>query len=98
MVEDWLAQSSLYVEGRAEGVFRGALQQARGMCAALVRKYHTGIADRALPAIAACSNLERLEEWALATPELRDAEFLRLLGVSPSPRTNRRGPMPPRRR
>lgn len=96
MVEDWLSQSSLYIEGRAEGRFQGALQQACGMCAALVRKYHSRIAGRALSAIAACSNLERLEEWALAVPDLDDVEFLRLLGVSSAPRSNRRRPLPRR--
>lgn len=67
-----------------ESLRRGGLHKAREMCAALVAlvsKYHRAIADRALPLIAACSDLARLEQWALAAPDLDDTEFLRLLGV-----------------
>lgn len=80
-----MIQSSLYVEGRAEGhaegEARGRLQAERELCSALARKYHVAVADRALPLIAACTDPARLEQWALATPDLSDTEFLRLLGA-----------------
>jgi predicted transposase YdaD len=85
---DRVIQSSLYVEGLAEGEAKGEakgeaqgrLEAERELCAALVRKYHPAAADRALPLIASCTDSERLREWALAAPDLSDAEFLRLIG------------------
>ena len=78
---DRMIQSSLYVEGRAEGEAQGRLQAERELCSALTRKYHLAVADRALPLIAACTDPARLEQWALATTDLSDTEFLLLLGA-----------------
>ena len=74
---DRMMQSSLYVEGRAEG----RIEDARDLCAALVRKHHAPVFDRAKPLIEACGDPARLKEWALAASDLSDAEFLNLLGA-----------------
>ena len=70
----WYQQSSLYVEGKAEG--------ARETCVALARKHHAPVFDRVEPLIAACDDLDRLREWALAASDLSDDEFLTLLSTS----------------
>lgn len=73
---DRMIQSSLYIEGKAEG----RLEDARELCAALARKHHSTVFERARPLIEACDEPARLKEWALAASDLNDAEFLRLLG------------------
>lgn len=90
---DRMLQSSLYVEGRAEG----RLDAQRELCVALTRKYHPAIGTAALTRIGACSNRARLEQWALAAPDLNDAEFLRLLGVPSPSQAMPRGRRPRRR-
>ena len=70
-----MMQSSLYVEGRAEG----RLDAERELCDALTRKHHPAVFDRAKSIIEACDNPARLKEWALAASDLSDAEFLKLL-------------------
>ena len=84
-----MIQSSLYVEGRAEGEAKGRaegeatgrLADARELCAALARKHRPAVFDRAKPLIESCDDPARLKEWALAASDLSDAEFLKLLGV-----------------
>ena len=82
---DRMMESSLYQAGRSEGLSEGLsegrLEVAREVCAALARKHHPAVFDRARPLIDSCQDLARLREWALGASDLRDADFLRLLGV-----------------
>ena len=82
---DRMIQSSLYVEGKsegkAEGMAEGRLDEARGFCTTLARKHHPAVFDRLDGIIAACTDRERLEEWAVRASDLSDAEFLALLGA-----------------
>lgn len=82
---DRMLQSSLYVEGQAEG----RLQTARRICAAIVREQYPAIAERAQPMIAACSDSTRLEQWTLAALKLDEVRFLKLLGLTSSPKATR---------
>ncbi len=77
---DRMIQSSLYVEGRAEGEARGRLDAERELCSELARKHHPAVFDRARALIEACGDPARLKEWALAASDLSDAEFLKRLG------------------
>jgi predicted transposase YdaD len=72
---DRMIQSSLYTAGLAEG----RLESERELCSALVRKYHSAIAEVALALIASCQDTTRLREWALAAGDLDDVQFLSLL-------------------
>lgn len=74
---DRMIQSSLYVEGKAEG----RLEDAREFCVALARKHHPAVFDRIESIIAACDDHARLKEWAVSASDLSDAEFLSLLGA-----------------
>lgn len=74
---DRMRQSSLYVEGKAEG----NLNADRRMCLAHARKYHSLVFERVRPVIEACEDPARLEHWVLMAPDLSDSEFLKLLGV-----------------
>jgi predicted transposase YdaD len=86
---DRMMESSLYqaglAEGRSEGLSEGRsegrLEAAREVCAALARKHHPAVFDRARPLIDSCQDLARLREWALGASDLSDADFLKLLGV-----------------
>jgi hypothetical protein len=71
------------------------------LCVELTREHHPKLADRLVPLIEACSEIERLHEWGLQATRLRDAEFLRLVteqadsasrpvGHSRTPRPSRR--------
>ncbi len=75
--------SSLWAEavraGRREGRQQGALAEARAFCGKLTREHHPEIADRVVPLIEACSDVERLHEWGLQASRLSDAEFLKLV-------------------
>lgn len=92
-----MIQSSLYVEGRVEGraegrvegQAQGRLQNARQICAAIVREQYPAIAERAQPMIAACSDSTRLEQWTLAALKLDEVRFLKLLGLTSSPKATR---------
>ena len=68
-------QSSLYVEGKAEG----RLELARETCAAMVRRHHPALLERVMPAIHACDDPARLTEWTLAAPDLDHGEFVTLV-------------------
>jgi hypothetical protein len=72
---DRMIQSSLYTAGLAEG----RLESERELCSALVRKYHAAIAELALERIGSSQDTAKLREWALAAPDLDDAQFLSLL-------------------
>jgi hypothetical protein len=78
---DRMIQSSLYTEGRAEGLAAGRLEAERELCMALARKHHPGVFDQARQTIEACQDPDRLKEWALAASDLDDAGFLRLLSA-----------------
>ena len=69
---DRVIQSSLYAGGVVEGEKR--------LCVALIAKYHPHVLEQARPMIEACEDPARLQEWALAAPELNDSELLKLLG------------------
>lgn len=72
-------QSSLVDEFEARGAARGRLAAERELCVDLVRKYHPGAADRALPAIEACNDPARLKAWILSVADLDDDGFITLL-------------------
>jgi hypothetical protein len=82
-----MAQLNLYkeavaegrTEGRIQGEIQGRIQGERAACAALARKYHAAVFDRVAPIIAACPDLDRLEQWMLSAPDMSDDEFLKLL-------------------
>src|SRR5262249_28473209 len=74
---DRMIQGSIYEWGRQEG----RLDAERRLCAALVRKHHPGVFEKARPLIDACQDPDRLESWALAASDLSDADFLRLIGA-----------------
>jgi predicted transposase YdaD len=65
--------------GREEGRLEGALAEARAFCAKLTHEHHPEVADRVVPLIDACSDVDRLHEWGLQASRLSDAEFLRLV-------------------
>jgi hypothetical protein len=51
--------------GREEGRQQGTLAEARAFCAELTREHHPKIADRVVPLIDVCPDVERLHEWGL---------------------------------
>jgi hypothetical protein len=79
----------------------GRLENARKLCLDLAKQHHPGVADRALRHIEACSDLERLHEWALQAAQLSDSAFLKLLteksGLRPGPGGRTRTPRPSRK-
>jgi hypothetical protein len=97
--------SSLWAEavgkGRREGRKEGAVADARAFCVELARDRHPEIADRLVPLIEACSDVERLHEWGLQATRLPDSEFLRLVTEqpvsTPRPVGHSRAPRPARR-
>lgn len=66
-----------------EGINEGGLQAERRLCVRMVEKYHPRLAVSALPAIEACSDPVRLEEWVVSAPELDDEAYARLLNIAP---------------
>ena len=66
-------------EGREEGRQQGAVAEARAFCVKLARENHPEIADRVVPLINACSDVDHLHEWGLQASRLSDSEFLRLV-------------------
>jgi predicted transposase YdaD len=66
-------------EGRKEGRLEGAVAEARAFCAKLTREHHPEVADRVVPLIDACPDVDRLHEWGLQASRLSDAEFVRLV-------------------
>jgi predicted transposase YdaD len=66
-------------QGREEGRLEGALAEARAFCAKLTREHHPEVADRVVPLIDACSDVDRLHEWGLQASRLSDAELLQLI-------------------
>ncbi len=74
---DRMMQSSLYVEGKAEG----RIEEARAFCTVLARKHHAAAFDRIEGIIAACTDPARLKEWGGVASDLSDAEFLKLIGA-----------------
>ena len=75
--------SSLWAEaaraGRKEGRLEGAVEDARAFCVKLARENHPEVADRVVPLINACSDVEHLHEWGLQASRLSASEFLRLV-------------------
>jgi len=88
-------------EGRKEGRLEGAVAEARAFCIKLTREHDPEVADRVVPVIEACSDVDRLHDWGLQASQLPDAEFLRLVteqsGSTSRPAGRRRAPRPSRR-
>jgi hypothetical protein len=72
-------------EGREKGREEGAVADARAFCAELTRELHPSVADRIVPVIEVCSDVERLHEWGLQASRLSDTEFVRLVTEAPGP-------------
>ena len=97
--------SSLWAEavrqGRKEGRQEGAVAASRAFCVELAREHHPELADRLVPLIEACSDVELLHEWGLQATRLPDTEFLRLVteqaGSTSRPVGPSRTPRPSRR-
>jgi hypothetical protein len=87
--------------GREAGRLEGAVAEARAFCIELTREHHPEIADRVVPLIKGCSDVERLHEWGLQASRLPDPEFLRLVteqaGPPSRPAARRRTPRPSRK-
>lgn len=88
--------SSLWAEAVRVGRKEGAVGEARAFCVKLAREIHPEIADRVVPLIDACSDVERLHEWGLQASRLSDSEFLRLVTeqAGSSSRSSGRGRTP----
>jgi hypothetical protein len=71
--------SSLWAEAVREGRKEGAVAEARAFCIELTREHRPEVADRVVPLIKACSDVDRLHEWGLQASRLPDPEFLRLV-------------------
>ena len=104
--EEVVMDSSLYdkvrdtahAKGVAKGVAKGRLDEARLLCASFVKRHHSRMAARVLPAIEACTDVARLHRWTLRAPEVSSDELLRLVSRSAVSRTShRRAPRPARR-
>jgi hypothetical protein len=65
--------------GREAGRQEGAVADARAFCIELTREHRRAVADRVVPLIKACSDVDRLHEWGLQASRLSDAEFLSLV-------------------
>ena len=66
-------------EGRERGRKEGRIEGAKEVCLELAKQHHPEVADRVAPLIEACSEVERLHEWALQASRLPDPEFVRLV-------------------
>ena len=86
--------SSLWAEAVREGRVEGALEEARAFCAELARELHPEVADRVVPVIEACSDVDRLHAWGLQASKLSDTEFLRLVAEAPDSQPSGRGRSP----
>ena len=88
-------------KGRKEGRQEGRIEGAREVCLDLAKQHHPDVADRVIPLIEVCSEIERLHEWALQAPQLGDSAFLKLLteqsGRTSGPSGSGRTPRPSRR-
>lgn len=88
-------------EGRREGRREGAVTEARAFCIKLTREHHPEVADRVVPLIKACSDVNRLRGWGLEASRLTDLEFLRLVtertGSTSGPVGRGRVPRPSRK-
>ena len=69
-------------EGRVEGRVEGLLQAQRRLCVMMVEKYHPALIRVARPAIDACPEPARLEEWVVSAPDLDDESYARLLEIA----------------
>jgi len=79
-------------------VDKGRLDEARLLCTSFIKRHHSRMAARVLPAIEACTDVARLHRWTLRAPEVSSEELLRLVGRSTVSRTShRRAPRPTRR-
>ena len=87
--------SSLWAEavskGRKEGRIEGVVEEARAFCVELTREHHPEVADRVVPLIEACADVERLHEWGLQASRLSDSAFLSLVTEQPGPTSAPRG-------
>ena len=93
-----MAHAKGVAKGLEKGLEKGRLDEARLLCASFVKRHHTRMAARVLPAIEACTDVARLHRWTLRAPEVSSEELLRLVGRSAPPRTShRRVPRPARR-
>lgn len=92
---------SLWAEAVSKGRKEGRMEGAREVCLDLAKQHHPDVADRVVPLIEACSDIERLHEWALQAPQLAEAAFLKLLteqsGVTSGPSGRGRAPLPSRK-
>jgi hypothetical protein len=85
-------------KGLEKGLEKGRLDEARLLCASFVKRHHSRMAARVLPAIEVCTDVARLHRWTLRAPEVSSEELLRLVGRSALSRTSqRRVPRPARR-
>jgi hypothetical protein len=93
--KEMVMASSLWAEavskGRKEGRTEGAVAEARAFCAELARELHPEVADRVVPVIEACSDVDRLHAWGLQASRLSDTEFLRLVAEAPVSQPSGRG-------
>ena len=81
-------------KGLEKGLQKGAVVEARAFCAALSRVVHPEVADRVVPVIEACSDVDRLHAWGLQASKLSDTEFLRLVAEAPDSQPSGRGRSP----
>ena len=85
-------------KGIERGLAKGRLEEARQLCVAFVKRHHSAVAARVLPAIEACSDVSRLHRWALQVPELSADGLLRLMLPTVTHGSSRhRSPRPARR-
>ena len=92
--EEVVMKSSFYEKAHE----KGRLDDARLLCASFIKRHHSLVAARMLPAIEACTNVARLHRWTLRAPEVSSDELLRLVRRSAISRTShRRAPRPARR-
>jgi hypothetical protein len=108
--EEVVMSSSLFARlsrrCRAEGLAKGLAKGARAVCLGLVRQHHAANLPALSPLIEACSDVDLLQQWALAASRLSDAELVALVRSDASrggpPRRShgpaqRRAPRPARR-
>ena len=96
--EEVVMKSSFYEKAHEKGLEKGRLDEARLLCASFIKRHHSLVAARLLPAIEACTNVARLHRWTLRAPEVSSDELLRLVRRSAISRTShRRAPRPARR-
>ncbi len=96
--EEVAMASSIFDKVREQEHAKGRLEDARQVCAALLKRHHAGVARRVLPAIEACPDVARLHRWTLRLSELSSEGVLRLVLPPAKPRSSRhRAPRPARR-